>query len=372
MKRVDWLVVGAGLVGSVLAERLASQQGKKVLVVERRGHLGGNVHDQLDAHGVWIHSYGPHLFHTNSDRVWNYLSQFTGWKTYEHRVLGWIDGQYVPIPFNFTAIERLFPSQKADLLKEQLRANYGEGARVPVLRLLEEDSPELQEFGQYVFDKVYAGYTTKQWGLLPDQLDASVLGRVPVVVGYDDRYFVDRYQALPQGGYTRMIERMLDQPGIEVMLNTDYESLEDVTWNRMIYTGPIDAFFGRRFGALPYRSLRFEWKHLDQPQFQPAAQVNYPNDHEYTRVAEYKWITGQEHPGTTLSYEYPVWYVPGENEPYYPVINQENKDLMALYLQEAKKMEGKVYFAGRLADYRYYNMDQAVGRALKLFEELPR
>lgn len=216
MKRVDWLVVGAGLVGSVLAERLASQQGKKVLVVERRGHLGGNVHDQLDAHGVWIHSYGPHLFHTNSDRVWNYLSQFTGWKTYEHRVLGWIDGQYVPIPFNFTAIERLFPSQKADLLKEQLRANYGEGARVPVLRLLEEDSPELQEFGQYVFDKVYAGYTTKQWGLLPDQLDASVLGRVPVVVGYDDRYFVDRYQALPQGGYTRMIERMLDQPGIEV------------------------------------------------------------------------------------------------------------------------------------------------------------
>ena len=368
--KVDYLIVGAGFTGGTLAERLASA-GKRVLVVDRRDHIGGNAYDEMDSHGVLIHRYGPHIFHTNSKKVFDYLSRFTEWRPYYHRVCAVVEGKEVPLPFSLATLRALFSQRVADRLEEKLVSRFGYGARVPILRLREEEDPDLKFLADYVYRNVFEGYTLKQWGLRPEELSPSVTARVPVLVSYDTRYFQDTYQAMPKEGYTALFRRMLAHSGIKVLLKADWREVEgEVRFDRLIFTGPIDEFFGYLYGALPYRSLRFHMETLRLPFFQSVAQVNYPNEHAYTRITEFKRLTGQDYlPHTTVAFEYSEAYEPGRNEPYYPVPKDENGARYRKYLEEARKLKS-VYFAGRLGDYRYYNMDQAVARALELFEEL--
>lgn len=373
--KVDWLIVGAGFTGCTLAERIASQLNKKVLVVDRRRHIGGNAYDHYDDHGILVHKYGPHIFHTNSQKVWNYLSQFTEWRPYYHRVMASIEGQLIPLPFNLNAIRFLFPPRMAERLEEKLVNAYGYGARVPILRLRETEDKDLRFLADYVYKHVFEGYTLKQWGMRPEELDASVTARVPVLVSRDDRYFQDTYQAMPKHGYTRLFENLLSHPNIRVLLGTDWKDIEgEVVFDFLAFTGPIDEFFDYMYGPLPYRSLRFSFEcidHLPGSHLQPVGTINYPNEHPFTRITEFKHLTGQVHGGSTLAIEYPEAYTPGRNEPYYPVPKAENQEKYILYQKEAVKLKN-VIFAGRLADYRYYNMDQAVARALKMFEEVAR
>lgn len=365
----DFLVVGCGYAGSVLAERLASQLGKTIIMVDKRKHLGGNAFDYTDESGVLLHRYGPHLFHTNSRKVWDYLSLFTQWIPYEHRVLAEIQNKRVPVPFNFKSIDMLFESSVASELKRLMVEFYGYGANIPILRLLEVKDARLKELAEFIYANVFEGYSRKQWGLDPKLLDSAVTSRVPVRVGYDDRYFQDTYQAIPRDGYTAMFRRMLEHPNIDIKLQTDYrEVIGEISYRRMIYTGPVDLFFDYKFGHLPYRSLRFELEHHDMDRFQEVAQVNFPNRYAYTRKTEFKHITGQQIAGTTVATEYPLQYLCGESEPYYPIPIPESRKTLESYQNEVRKLSGKVIFLGRLAEYKYFNMDQIVGRALNIFE----
>lgn len=368
--KFDWLIVGAGFTGATVAERIASQLDKKVLVIDRRDHIGGNAYDRYDDNGILLSQYGPHIFHTSSKKVWDYLSAFTEWRPYVHKVLASIDGHLVPLPFNLTSLHTLFPASQASRLEALLVEHFGLGSQVPVLRFMQSTEPELKQLAEFVYEKVFHGYTLKQWELRPDQLDPGVTGRVPVQVSRDDRYFQDTYQATPTHGYTELFRRMLDHPNITVRLDADFrEVAAEIEYERMVYTGEIDSFFNYCHGELPYRSLRFEFRVLDQEWHQPVATVNYPNEFDYTRITEQKWITGQQNPKTALVVEYPMRHVPGQTEPYYPVPRDDNRERYALYAKEAARLDGKVLFAGRLADYKYYNMDQAVARALSLFEK---
>lgn len=366
----DWLIVGAGFAGSVLAERIASVRNETVLLVDRRDHIAGNAYDTFDEHGVLVHQYGPHLFHTNSAEVWAYLSRFTDWLPYEHRTLAVVQDRLVPVPFNFESLRRLWPEGEARALQERLIASYGNGARVPILRMLEHDDPAIRQLARFIYDHVFLGYTRKQWALEPEQLDPSVTARVPVQIGEDDRYFQDRFQAMPRDGYTALFRRMLDHANIELRLSTDYRDLVPAAnGRRMIYTGPIDEFFQYRHGRLPYRSLRFEFRHERAERFQPTGTVNYPNTERFTRITEFKHMTGQSVAGTTIAFEYSEAHEPGRNEPYYPVPYAESARVHEKYRAEIAALKGSTLFLGRLADYRYYNMDQVVARALKVFEE---
>lgn len=367
--RVDWLIVGAGFTGATLAERIAAELNERVLLVDRRAHVGGNAYDEYNEHGILVHRYGPHVFHTNSKRVWDYLSRFTMWRPYFHRVVAMVDGKPVPLPFNLNSIDMLFPGRHAERLSEKAIQAYGFGARVPILRLVESEDTDLRFLGEYIYEKVFEGYTIKQWGMDPKELDPSVTARVPFYVGRDDRYFQDTYQGIPTPGYTSLFQRMLSSPNIGVLLKVDYrEIVEEVRFKRMIYTGPIDEFFDYMYGPLPYRSIRFVFETVRQEFYQHVATVNYPNNFDFTRITEQKHLTGQRSDYTTLVLEYPEPYRPRENEPYYPIPRRENQERYALYAKEAAKLK-TVLFAGRLADYRYYNMDQAVARALSLFEK---
>ncbi len=379
-KHYDFLIVGAGLTGAVLAERLASQLGKRVLVVDRRPHIAGNAYDTHDEYGVLIHRYGPHLFHTNSVQIWNYLSQFTDWHPYEHRVLAEIDGQQVPVPFNLTSLHRLLPSAQAVRLEQLLAARYGMECKVPILKLREDahvardlvkrDAEDLRWLADYIYNNVFYGYTTKQWGLTPEELGPSISGRVPVHVSWDDRYFQDTHQALPEKGYTALVRSLLDHGKIDVETKTSFEDAASaVAFDHVIYSGPIDEYFDYAHGALPYRSLRFEFEHFEIPLFQSATQVNYPNAHDYTRITEFKHATGQQNPGTTVVREFPQAHRPGETEPYYPIPLDDHYRLYQKYAAEVGKEGANVTFVGRLADYKYYDMDQAVGRALAVFRK---
>jgi UDP-galactopyranose mutase len=368
--KVDWLIVGAGFAGCTLAERIANQLDQKVLVVEKRDHIGGNAHDYYDEHGILVHEYGPHIFHTNSKRVWDYLSQFTDWRPYYHHVLAVVDGKKVPVPFNLNSLYAVFPPRYAARLEDQLLESFPFGSRVPILKLKTSASGDLRLLAEYVYEKVFYGYTLKQWELSPEELDPSVTGRVPVSISRDDRYFQDTYQAMPRLGYTPMFRRMLKHPNIRLLLNTDYQEIVgDIRFNRMVYTGPIDAFFDYAHGPLPYRSLHFERRTVEQEWHQEVGTVNYPNEYDCTRITEQKYLTGQDNAKSTLMIEYPRRYVPGENEPFYPTPREENRELYKRYLTEARKLGGTVIFAGRLADYKYYNMDQVVARALSAFEK---
>lgn len=366
--RYDWLVVGAGFTGATLAERIASQLGQTVLLVDRRSHIAGNAYEESDDTGIQVHRYGPHIFHTNSRKVFHYLSRFTAWRPYEHRVLGVIDGQMVPIPFNLSSLHALFPAHAAQALQQRLAAAYGLEVKVPILRMLESPDPQLRQLAEFVYEKVFHYYTLKQWELRPQDLDAAVTGRVPIHLSWDDRYFQDDFQYMPADGYTAMFERMLSHPKITLALDTDFRQVSPSNFNRMVYTGPADEFFNHCHGALPYRSIRFEFVGKPLERFQPVGTVNYPGLEPFTRITEQKYLSGQTLPSTTLVYEYPEPYWPGHNEPYYPVPRPENRERYALYEREISKLK-TVLFAGRLADYKYYNMDQACARALKLFED---
>lgn len=358
----DYLIVGAGFAGCVLAERLAADAGKRVLVVDRRPHIGGNAYDHYNDAGILVHRYGPHIFHTNSREVFEYLSRFTAWRPYEHRVLASVDGQLVPIPINLDTINRLYGLQLDSFQAAAFLAERAEKIEHP--RNAEE--MVLSKVGRELYEKFFRNYTRKQWGLDPAELDASVTARIPTRTNRDDRYFTDTYQAMPLHGYTRMFERMLDHPNIKLMLNTDYREIAGcIPYRELIYTGPIDEFFDFRFGKLPYRSLEFRFETHDTPRMQPVATINYPNEHAYTRVTEFKHLTGQRHHKTTVVYEYPR----AEGEPYYPVPRKENAELYKRYQELADATPG-VHFVGRLATYKYYNMDQVVAQALTLYAKL--
>ncbi len=358
----DYIVVGAGFAGSVLAERLASQAGKRVLIIDKRDHIGGNAYDFHNAAGILIHQYGPHIFHTNSEAVFNYLSRFTDWRPYEHRVLASVDGQLLPVPINLNTVNRLYGlSLDAAGMETFLAARR---LVAPVIRTSEDIV--VSRVGRELYEKFFRNYTLKQWGLDPSQLDAAVAGRIPVRFDCDDRYFSDAYQAMPLQGYTRMFERMLDHPRITIRTGVDYADIaRTCSGAKLIYTGPIDEFYGFRFGPLPYRSLHFKHETHDCEQFQAAPVVNYPNDHEYTRVTEFKQLTGQKSAKTSIVYEYPR----AEGDPYYPVPRPENAALYAKYKALAE-MDKRVTFCGRLANYRYFNMDQVVAQALATFRGL--
>jgi UDP-galactopyranose mutase len=367
----DWLIVGAGLTGATLAERIATVLGEDVHVVERRPHIAGNTFDERDESGLLVHRYGPHAFHTNSERVWAYLNRFTEFRFYEHRVMALVDGALVPVPFNFAGIDALLPKAEGARLKERLLAAHGRDARVPVMKLREDSDPEIRRFADFVFAKIFLGYTAKHWGLQPGDLAPSVLARVPVAIGDDDRYFTDRHQGIPAEGCTAMVARMLDHPRITVSLSTDFRLAEAGRGKaRTIYTGPIDAFFDWRFGPLPYRSLRFEKTVAQKAFVQPVAQINFPNDFAYTRITEMKHITGDDIPASVLLTEYPEAHQVGVNEPYYPIPRDENQRLLDRYRHAARETD--VLFRGRLGEYRYYNMDQAVASALATFDDIAR
>ncbi|HEY8215178.1 MAG TPA: UDP-galactopyranose mutase [Methylocystis sp.] len=360
----DWLIVGAGFAGSVLAERLASQRDERVLLIDRRPHIGGNAYDRYDDAGVLMHQYGPHIFHTNSEAVFEYLSQFTRWRPYEHRVLAEVDGMLVPIPINLDTVNRLYG---LNLDSDQLAQWFASRAEHRDEIKTSEDVV-VSTVGRELYEKFFRGYTKKQWGVEPSELDKSVTARVPTRLNRDDRYFSDQFQFMPLHGYTRMFERMLDHPNISVMLQTDFEELRnEVFYRRLIFTGPIDEYFNFRFGKLPYRSLRFEHVTLDEARHQPVAVVNYPQTQAYTRVTEYKHLTGQEHPKTSLTYEFPT----DEGDPYYPVPRAENAEIYKRYEKLAIAQQN-VWFVGRLATYRYYNMDQVVGQALATFRRIDK
>ncbi len=363
-KRYDYLVVGAGFAGSVLAERLASQHGAKVLVIDKRPHIAGNAYDHLDAAGILIHQYGPHIFHANSDEIVDYLSQFTEWRPYEHRVLAKVRGQLVPIPINRTTLNRLFDLV---LQTDEEAAAYLASRAEPVDDIRTSEDVVVSAVGRELYELFFQGYTRKQWGLDPSQLDKAVTARVPTRTKTDDRYFGDKHQVMPLHGYTAMFNRMLDHPNIDLLLSTDYaEVAGEIEANHIIYTGPIDEYFGFRFGKLPYRSLRFEHKTVDQEWVQPVAVVNYPDPQTpYTRITEYKHLTGQEHPRSSLTYEYPS----AEGDPYYPIPRPENQELFKKY-EALALATPNVTFVGRLATYRYYNMDQVVGQALATFRRI--
>ena len=359
------LVVGAGLSGCVIAERIANELNKKVLIIDKRPHIAGNIYDYRDEHGILVHKYGPHAFHTNLKNVWDYLSNFTEWKPYFHKVEALIDGQSVPIPFNFNTIEKLFPSDYARTLIKDLINAYGINKKVMILDLLKND--RFKELAQYVYEKVFLGYTVKQWGKKPEELDISVSGRVPIYTGRDDRYFHDKYQAIPENGYTEMIKKMLKNKNISVELESDFSKIDRSLYKKIIYTGKIDEYFNYVLGELPYRSLRFDIKSYDREYYQKTAQKNYSENFDFTRITEFKHFLDQKSKSTTVSYEYPQDYKRDLNEPYYPVPERNNFDLFEKYKELAVK-EKNTIFLGRLAEYKYYNMDQIVESALKTFK----
>ncbi|SHE21406.1 UDP-galactopyranose mutase [methanotrophic endosymbiont of Bathymodiolus puteoserpentis (Logatchev)] len=380
----DTIIIGAGFAGSVLAECLATQKKQRVLVIDKRQHIGGNCYDRFDDHGVLIHQYGPHLFHTNHKAVFDYLSQFTQWRPYQHEVLGFIDGQQVPVPFNLNSLHALLPDSLAKSLELKLIERFGYGKKVPILELRKIDDAELKFLADFIYEKIFVHYTAKQWGKKPEDIDPEVTGRVPVFVSRDNRYFQDKYQAIPTHGYTRIFENMLNHSNISVMLNTDFKDVFHLDLDsgamqllgsefkgELIFTGLIDELFQGRFGELPYRSLNFQFEHLPCDQYQAKTTINYPNDYDFTRITEFKHISQQTIAGTTIVKEFPQDFErnnPLKNIPYYPVFTEENKAILDRYLNFSKKFE-RVTLVGRLAENRYYDMDDIVARALAVFAD---
>ncbi|MGZ5246308.1 MAG: UDP-galactopyranose mutase [Flavitalea sp.] len=358
----DYLIVGAGFAGAVLAERLATVANKKVLIVDQRNHIGGNAYDYYNNDGILVHKYGPHIFHTNSREVYDYLGKYTQWRPYEHKVLGSVDGQLVPIPINLNTINKLYG---LNLCSSQVEEFFEQRAE-KIKRVMTSEDVVVSKVGRELYEKFFRGYTRKMWDLDPSELDASVTARVPTRTNKDDRYFTDTYQAMPLNGYTVMFEKMLNHPNIKVMLNTDYKEIVDIIpYKSMIYTGPVDSYFNYCFGKLPYRSLEFKFETIDAEKFQETGTINYPNDQAYTRITDFKYLTGQKHPKTAVVYEFPM----AEGDPYYPVPRPENAEVYKKYQQLATSMTN-TYFVGRLATYKYYNMDQVVAQSLTLFKKL--
>ncbi|MBQ6296532.1 MAG: UDP-galactopyranose mutase [Selenomonadaceae bacterium] len=375
----DVVIIGAGLAGSVLAERFASS-GKKVLLIERRQHVAGNCYDEVDANGILIHKYGPHLFHTDDAQVWSYLSRFTDWHLYFHRVEAVVDGKPVPIPFNFNTLHAVFPKSLADKLEAALLRNFEYGKKIPILELKKSADADLQFLADFIYEKIFLHYSEKQWGLSPDKLSGAVTARVPVLVGRDNNYFSDRFQAMPKLGYGVLVKNMLNHKNIKLLLNTDFKEVMELRGEqtylfrkkfkgRLIYTGQLDELFNKKFGTLPYRSIDMKYETVDTEIFQSAPVVNYPNNCDFTRITEFKQIHPAKTPRTTIVKEYPLDYVAGKNEPYYPLFTDEARGAYEKYFDELSKFKN-ITAVGRLAEYRYYDIDDVVKRALDVFAEL--
>ncbi len=381
----DAIIIGSGFAGSVVARELAERAGKRVAIVESRNHIGGNAYDTLDDAGVLIHAYGPHIFHTNDKRAYDYLSRFTEWLDYQHEVLANLNGTYIPVPFNKNSMEIVFGQEKAAHYIQKLIDVFGDERKVPIIELRKQEDPELSEIADFVYENVFLYYTMKQWGQTPEQVDPSVTARVPVFISRDNRYFQDAYQGMPLEGYTRLFESMLDHPGIDVYLSVDgrdvLEFVEDDDNSRVnvdgapydgivVYTGALDELFGNRFGRLPYRSLDFVYETHECKHWQPCGTVNYTVSEDYTRITEFTYLTGQDLDVTTVMKEYSRAYEGAEGQiPYYAIISEENQRHYERYKELADRFEG-LHLIGRLAEYRYYNMDAIVSRALELSDAL--
>lgn len=378
----DVIVIGAGIAGAVAARKLAEEKGKKVLVVERRNHIGGNCYDRPDEHGILIHEYGPHIFHTGLEDVYEYLSRFTKWYAFGHEVVAKIGEQLVPVPFNLNTLHMVYEKEKADRLEKKLIEAYGEGSRVPIMKLRENEDEDIREIAQYVYENIFLRYTMKQWGQKPEEISPEVTGRVPVLISYDNRYFQDKYQGVPVDGFTPMFERMLDHEKIEVRLGVDCKEVLQFEGDtilfegepfkgEVIYTGALDELFACKYGRLPYRSLDFHFEHYEQDSYQGHSVVNYTVSEEFTRITEFKYLTGQKDTdGTTIVKEYPFAYTGAEGEiPYYAILNEQNQSLYETYKALTNGMKN-FHLLGRLAEYKYYNIDAMVKKAFELVETL--
>ena len=360
------LIIGAGISGATLAERYASL-GKKVLVVEKREHIGGNCYDYYDENGILVSKYGAHLFHTNDEKVWRYVQQFADWYPYEHRVLAKVDGKLVPVPVNIQTVNSVLGLH---LQNQEQMMKWLEENQIKNVHPKNSKEAALARVGPVLYEKLFRNYTKKQWNKEPEELDSSVLNRIPVHTDFDDRYFFDKYQALPQGGYTKLFDKLLNNSLITVSLNTDYFDVKKTfgSFEKVFYTGPIDRFFEFKFNVgkeLEYRSIRFQFETLNQEYFQENSVINYPNEEAFTRIVEYKYFTGLKSTKTTIVKEYPC----DDGEPYYPVPTVQNQEIYNEYVKEEKKLKN-IYFVGRLANYKYFNMDEAFKNALDLFSQL--
>lgn len=368
------IIVGSGFSGSTMARLIAEKLDEKVVVVDKKDHIAGNSYDYRDENGIMIHKYGSHIFHTNNEKVWSFLKQFTDFNTYMHEVVGILDGIEAQIPFNFTTLYQIFPETLAKRLEEKLLKKFEYNKKVPILEFQKQDDEDLKFLAEYVYEKIFLNYTTKQWGVSPKDVDGAVTARVPVYLSKDNRYFQDKYQGIPLEGYTKVVEKMLDHPNIEVVLNKDFAEFKkensDLLQNaRIFYTGSIDEFFDYKFGKLPYRSVNFKFETHNREFYQTHACINYPNNYDFTRIHEYKHYLNDKSEKTVIAKEYSEFFELGKNERYYPIASEENAKLYQKYLDEAKNLKD-VYFFGRLGDYKYYNMDLAVARAIELFEEV--
>lgn len=368
------IIVGSGFSGSTMARLIAEKLDEKVVVVDKKDHIAGNCYDYRDENGIMIHKYGSHIFHTNNEKVWSFLKQFTDFNTYMHEVVGILDGIEAQIPFNFTTLYQIFPETLAKRLEEKLLKKFEYNKKVPILEFQKQDDEDLKFLAEYVYEKIFLNYTTKQWGVSPKDVDGAVTARVPVYLSKDNRYFQDKYQGIPLEGYAKLVEKMLDYPNIEVILNKDFAEFKkensDLVKNaRIFYTGSIDEFFDYKFGKLPYRSVNFKFETHNREFYQTHACINYPNNYDFTRIHEYKHYLNDKSEKTVIAKEYSEFFELGKNERYYPIASEENAKLYQKYLDEAKNLKD-VYFFGRLGDYKYYNMDLAVARAIELFEEV--
>ncbi len=368
------IIVGSGFSGSTMARLIAEKLDEKVVVVDKKDHIAGNSYDYRDENGIMIHKYGSHIFHTNNEKVWSFLKQFTDFNTYMHEVVGILDGIEAQIPFNFTTLYQVFPETLAKRLEEKLLKKFEYNKKVPILEFQKQDDEDLKFLAEYVYEKIFLNYTTKQWGVSPKDVDGAVTARVPVYLSKDNRYFQDKYQGIPLEGYAKLVEKMLDHSNIEVVLNKDFAEFKkensDLVKNaRIFYTGSIDEFFDYKFGKLPYRSVNFKFETHNREFYQTHACINYPNNYDFTRIHEYKHYLNDKSEKTVIAKEYSEFFELGKNERYYPIASEENAKLYQKYLDEAKNLKD-VYFLGRLGDYKYYNMDLAVARAIELFEEV--
>ena len=378
----DSVIIGAGVAGCVAARDLA-ESGRKVLVLEQRDHIGGNCYDEKDEHGILIHKYGPHIFHTKEQKAYDYLSRFTDWYAFGHEVVANVHGKLIPVPFNLNTLHMVYEQEKADALEKKLIDAFGLESRVPILKLREHEDPEIRELAEYVYENIFLHYTMKQWGQTPEQIDPAVTGRVPVLISHDNRYFQEPWQGMPLHGYTLMFEKMLDHENITVEIGVDARSR--VTFSEgsvsldgqaftgdVIYTGPLDELFDCRFGRLPYRSLRFDFEYYDKPDYQGHSVVNYTVSEDFTRITEFKYLTGQKAEGTTIVKEYPFAYTGAAGEiPYYSIANEANQKLYEQYRGLVEHIPN-VWLLGRLAEYKYYNIDAMVLKALELTDKIKK
>lgn len=379
----DCIIIGSGVAGAAAARVLAEEQNKKVLVLEKKNHIGGNCYDGPDDYGILVHWYGPHIFHTGNEEVYQWFSRFTDWYLFGHEVVARVGDKLLPVPFNLNTLKMVYGEKKAAVLEKKLVDTFGFGARVPILKLREQQDEELRAIADFVYENVFLRYTMKQWGQTPEEIDPAVTGRVPVVISYDNRYFGDKYQGMPLDGFTPMFEKILDHPNIDVRTNTNAKDVLVISEEdgkvlfegqefpgTVIYTGPVDELFDCRFGRLPYRTLRFDFEHYDRPDYQGHSVVNYTVSEDYTRITEFKYLTGQKADTTTIVKEYPFAYTGAEGEiPYYAIMNEENNALYQRYAELTAKLPD-FHLLGRLAEYKYYNIDAMAAKAIALARSL--